>query len=195
MAKNGIDRRVLHTKERLYDALMELLREKSIDKITTTALCEKADINRNTFYSHYSSPRDLLNEVEENLTNRIIDSIDRINNNYTALLQDICNIMYENADLITVLYSPNSDAKYLQELISETHEYVLHKWTLANPSLPESELRFILNYCTGGTYCVIKAWIDGGLVESPEYISKRLEMCNLDMLGRVQRSTGFDYTL
>ena len=44
------DGRVRYTKMRIRSAFYELLHEKSYDKITVTAICEKAEINRATFY-------------------------------------------------------------------------------------------------------------------------------------------------
>jgi hypothetical protein len=44
------DRRVLYTKMFLREALLELMREKPVDRITPTELCRRAGINRNDTY-------------------------------------------------------------------------------------------------------------------------------------------------
>ena len=44
------DRRILRTRRMIDEAMMALLAEKSISEISITALCERADINRNTFF-------------------------------------------------------------------------------------------------------------------------------------------------
>ena len=50
------------------NALMDLLKEKGdIHKISVRELCEKAQLNRSTFYAHYSEPQDLLFELEEEI--------------------------------------------------------------------------------------------------------------------------------
>ena len=42
----------------LKNALMDLLGEKgSVAKISVRELCERADLNRSTFYAHYSEPK------------------------------------------------------------------------------------------------------------------------------------------
>ena len=46
---------------------MELLREKVISSITIKELCQKADINRSTFYSHYRDQFDLLQHIEDEI--------------------------------------------------------------------------------------------------------------------------------
>ena len=50
------------------NALMDLLRQKGdIHKISVRELCEKAELNRSTFYSHYNEPKELLEELESEL--------------------------------------------------------------------------------------------------------------------------------
>ena len=56
------------SKMMLKNALLDLLREKGmITKISVRELCERADLNRSTFYAHYSEPKQLLAEVEDEL--------------------------------------------------------------------------------------------------------------------------------
>lgn len=47
------------------EALLALLDEKDFEYITVKELCEKAGVNRSTFYLHYDSMDDLLNEANE----------------------------------------------------------------------------------------------------------------------------------
>ena len=59
------DSRYRKTEAALHDALLALLKTKPIDQITTTELCEAADVSRNTFYAHYSAPALLLESIED----------------------------------------------------------------------------------------------------------------------------------
>ena len=51
----------------LKDALIQLLQEKPIGKITIFELCGRAQINRTTFYKYYGSQYDLLDDIERDL--------------------------------------------------------------------------------------------------------------------------------
>ena len=53
------------------DTYAALLEKKPLDKITVKELTEKADVNRKTFYSHYSSIEDVLNEIEDEILKKI----------------------------------------------------------------------------------------------------------------------------
>lgn len=48
------DRRVRKTKSQLRKGLAHLMKEKSIGEITVKELVDEVDINRSTFYLHYS---------------------------------------------------------------------------------------------------------------------------------------------
>ena len=50
-------------------SFIELLREKPVAKISVTELCERAGINRATFYAHYADPSDLLRSIEDEILN------------------------------------------------------------------------------------------------------------------------------
>lgn len=47
----------------LHQALLFLLRKKTLDKISVSELCRKAGVNRTTFYNYYTAPADILCEL------------------------------------------------------------------------------------------------------------------------------------
>ena len=48
------DRRIRKTRAQLRKGLAELMQEKSVSEITVKELVERVDINRSTFYLHYT---------------------------------------------------------------------------------------------------------------------------------------------
>ena len=58
-------RRTRYTRRAMQDALIELLRDQPLGSITVKALCERADVNRSTFYAHYASIEELLHDIED----------------------------------------------------------------------------------------------------------------------------------
>ena len=57
------DRRVVRTKKAIREALLALVREKGYDKVTIAAIARKADIDRKTFYLHYDSVDEVVEEM------------------------------------------------------------------------------------------------------------------------------------
>ncbi|WP_225725824.1 MULTISPECIES: TetR/AcrR family transcriptional regulator [unclassified Nocardia] len=56
----SLDRRILRTRRRLAEALLDLTQEKDFDAISITDITERADVSRVTFYDHYRDRDDLL---------------------------------------------------------------------------------------------------------------------------------------
>lgn len=65
--KRHSDRRVKKTKKAIQDALMTLMDKKNISDITIIELTKEADVNRKTFYNHYSDIYQVMDEIENNL--------------------------------------------------------------------------------------------------------------------------------
>ena len=59
-AKAPTDRRSLRTRSALRDAMLALIHERGWDNFAVQDLCERANIGRSTFYSHYPNKEALL---------------------------------------------------------------------------------------------------------------------------------------
>ena len=62
---NKEDPRVIRTKKMFKEALEELLLKKDYETIQVKELCDKAGLNRRTFYLHYDSIDDILYDIQE----------------------------------------------------------------------------------------------------------------------------------
>lgn len=60
-----LDRRIIKTKRAIHTAFLELVEENGIDGFTVNELCERADINRGTFYNHYRDKDAVLRALED----------------------------------------------------------------------------------------------------------------------------------
>ena len=69
------DLRVKKTKRAIMTAFDELLKEKKLDKISVTELAEKAEINKGTFYLHYTDIYALYQEALQIHMNELVERI------------------------------------------------------------------------------------------------------------------------
>ena len=74
-----MDRRIKRTRTAVFNAVLDLMVEKDTSKITVLELCKRADINKSTFYLHYKSMEDCLQNCFQIIMNGIIDISKRIN--------------------------------------------------------------------------------------------------------------------
>ena len=70
MKKN--DSKYFYTAELMNQALLQLLEKKDFEWITVTEITQKAGVNRSTFYLHYDTICELLEETIENLNKKFI---------------------------------------------------------------------------------------------------------------------------
>lgn len=70
------DLRIVKTKRAIMNALTDLLKAKSIGKITVTELAQRAEIKKGTFYLHYQDIYDLYEEALQHYLESVIDGMD-----------------------------------------------------------------------------------------------------------------------
>ncbi|WP_084243720.1 TetR/AcrR family transcriptional regulator [Planomicrobium okeanokoites] len=68
------DLRVSKTKDALRGALMHLLKQKGLNSISVTELCQLAKVNRGTFYAHYGQVENLFEEYFKTIMKDLADS-------------------------------------------------------------------------------------------------------------------------
>lgn len=67
MLKNPEDRRARRTRRLLKESLLELMEQKHFSEISVRDVTDNADMNRTTFYLHYTDTTQLLQSMEEDL--------------------------------------------------------------------------------------------------------------------------------
>lgn len=100
--RNNNDKRVIRTKKAIRTALFKLMESKDIASITISELTTLANVNRRTFYTHYSNITDILDETES----EIVDSVTAIISKFdsTSLIDSTYNLFIELSTLITEQY-------------------------------------------------------------------------------------------
>lgn len=71
-----MDKRKLKTREAIRNAYAALLLERHSARITVTALAERANIDRKTFYLHYDTLDDVLRDCTHQLTEQLLALLD-----------------------------------------------------------------------------------------------------------------------
>lgn len=145
----------------LKNALMDLLSEKgSATKISVRELCERADLNRSTFYAHYSEPKELLEEVEAELLDATREHLQKIGaeNDIGAhryLLSFLIYIKENDKPFRTLLIDagdPEFRSKFMQQSIIQFVENL-------DIAFPKEQEQYIYSYILNGSTGVIIQWM------------------------------------
>lgn len=171
------DRRVRYTKKAIKDSFLNLFETKPLEKISVTEICNNADINRGTFYSHYSDPYDLKKSLENEFLDTVKSRIMECKNNgqdRITTAQTLC-ILKENKELCRVFTGPNGDFEALIRIVGTQASNHMHDlFKSVNDIAPENAecLRLMMAACITS---VIKYWLDNDMEQAPELIADSLE--------------------
>ncbi len=174
MENKRSDRRVKYTKMVLRQSLLELMKTQSISKITVKDICEMADINRGTFYSHYNDPADLLFNVQNELFEEIKTTLARHKGpiiNTTETLHEIFKCIAANKDLCQVLFSENGDKEFIKKIIYIAHQQCIDEWSKTMKNYDEQMMEYMYAFVAGGFVGIVEQWMQGGFKESPKQLT------------------------
>lgn len=173
MAEN---QRVRLSKQLLRESMIAVLHEKSIHKISVREICDRAQVNRSTFYKYYGSQYDLFNEMEE-------ETLDYVNRNLSTepstVEEDLAQItkliafVDENESLCRIIINHNIDPSFPDALMELPF---LRHWIDSHfgAEYSKTEMEYVYGLVVNGGYYVIKRWINKDDREPPEVIASLL---------------------
>ncbi|HML20342.1 MAG TPA: TetR/AcrR family transcriptional regulator C-terminal domain-containing protein [Aggregatilinea sp.] len=176
MAKKKIDRRVRYTKDVLKEALILLMADNHISKISVKKICEIADVNRSTFYAHYENQYDLLSHIERQTIQDIHTFVAKERSRQITLHTMLCLFLEyaaQNAKLFRVLLNERSDSAFSDEVIRLVKELALVETHLEFKTKPRV-VEYIQLFSITGSLRVIEKWLEDGMIESIDEVADLL---------------------
>ncbi len=165
------DRRVTMTKRMLKESLTEILKEKDIYHISVRELCERADVNRTTFYKYYGSQFDLLADMENDLISFITEMLKNGDGNLESIIISACKYLEENIDFARLIINNNVDSDFPKRIFSidAVKSSAFRNMTGDDARVP---FEYAYNYCTSGAFSVFCRWINKERREPPEELAE-----------------------
>lgn len=177
-----MDLRILKTKKSLYEALMILMENRSFEEIKVSEICEKAMVNRSTFYAHYEDKYALLNgfilDLKESLKLELNknDNISNTKEYYMECILLLFSHIEMNKDTYLLLLLNNKNSVAMDMIYSTLLEDItkrMEKEQTVDTVIPAD---FISHFYLGAIFQVGMQWI-----QSKNYYSKEdiIRYCNL----------------
>ena len=168
------DRRIKYTKRVIKEALIDLLQSKPVEKISVKELCESADVNRSTFYAHFSDPEDVLHRIEQETYSELTAYISELyiegEGAATKILVSVFDYIRKNEGILRVLLSENAAPDFGRSVVRIASDQAAIEWSAritADTDTLDSAFIFIVNGAIG----IIRKWLDDGLDKSSEEMS------------------------
>ena len=150
------------TRMLLKQAYMKLLKEKKANKVTVRDICERAEVNRSTFYLHYAEPNDLLIEIEDEAIALVkealslIGAIHRPSPSVSEYLLTFVQYIRKNEELFRTLLIENNDPHFRWKLQDVALEMTESNFQVA---LDHDYKRIIYQFIISGSLEVLTEWI------------------------------------
>ena len=188
---NKSESKYFNTALRMDEALIALLEKKDLEYITVKEICHQAGVNRSTFYLHYESIAELLDETMEMMNQRFLSYFPQ---EEEAVLGDM-------------------EHRELNDLVFVTQEYLLpylrfiqdnkkvYRAAFRNPSsmqanarygvlkqrildpilerfeIPAARRPYYIAYYVEGIAAIVKEWLRHNCGDSVEMIAAIIESC------------------
>ena len=137
-----LDIRIEKTERAIKQAFMELRREKPVEKIRVKELCDRACINKSTFYAHYQDIYALANAMEDEMVHAVVESLPRL----TA--SDVSERTAHQAE-ISVLFSGSRQGLFINRVEQAMCQCIAQ----TDPTFETDVVRkVVLSFCVQGCY-------------------------------------------
>ncbi len=173
----------------MVEALLLLLEKEEYDFISVKDICEKAGVNRSTFYTYYNTKDDLLVDTMKLISKRLLSNFDYdtitlkvdIENNFQLIgeiyLVPCLNTIKELRKVYKMLqYKPHifKKSNINKELYNILHNKLLSKYDIEN-----DEEEFAFAYFNYGVLAIIDKWVESNCEEDVSKIANLI----IKMLG------------
>lgn len=188
---NKSESKYFNTALRMDEALIALLEKKDLEYITVKEICHQAGVNRSTFYLHYESIAELLDETMEMINQRFLSYFPQ---EEEAVLGDMEH--WELNDLVFVTqeyllpylrFIQDNKKVYRAAFrnpssMQANARYGVLKQRILDPILerfeiPAARRPYCIAYYVEGIAAIVKEWLRHDCGDSVEMIAAIIESC------------------
>lgn len=166
MGKKAEYKSAIRSRRLIRQAFVDLMREKDLEKITVTDIVTRADINRGTFYAHYQDTRAVIEQIENEIIEKMIEFLGefRYNNffqNPLPLLLEISRWLERDLEFYRILINASGSEQFLVKL-----KDIFVKYLETNSDIPEHikktpEFFIRGHFFAGGIVNLFQVWFRG----------------------------------
>lgn len=137
----------VRSKEMIRNALISLMDKKQdIAEITVSDIAKEANINRGTFYNHYNNPVDIVEEIKDEMMQKLLDAL-----KVSSLQRDVDGFVH-----ILVTHFKKNEVEYRKivnaipmSLFDQTKRELVRQINNLGIKVDEISLYFVVNGIAG----------------------------------------------
>lgn len=187
MTSSKLDRRKKYTQSVLKDSLMKILKEKQMSSITVKEICERADINRSTFYSHYNDQFDLLDKVEDEIIEDMTGYLSQFNykkeEDAIQMLEKLLEYFASKQEICQTLLNEKIDTTFQKKVMRFAKQFFIESWITDN-NVDEDITEYLSIFVISGCIHMIRSWLNNRMDKSPKEMAQLINnLINKGLLG------------
>ncbi len=163
-------RSAIRSKRLIREAYVSLMQEKESDKISVSDIVRLADLNRGTFYAHYTNPNDVRDEIADEIFQNLNDVLNNFNfanflTNPAPIFEKLEKIISENMKFYKDVMCYTLSIDFLSKVKESLVERIV-----ADDSVPE-------NVKNDPTFMIGINFFAGGMISLySDYIQEKVTM-------------------
>lgn len=159
------DLRIVKTRHAIRGALLELMSERELPRITISELCVRAQINRKTFYRHYKAVSDVITEIENDILTEFAAAFRSHKSSIFdvgAVLREISSSIEQRREYFTRLMKHNPDIFSSGKIKAALCRMVSVSLRNSGTIKDKTAIPAAAEFTVSGVLSLYAAWFDGG---------------------------------
>ena len=157
------NRRTQLTKKIIKESFLQLLATEPLEKISVAEICRRADVNRGTFYTHFTDTAALYQEIQDDLFNEIQPHLAQAPvANLEQWLENLLTILERHHDVAIFITSDARKNTLLKKIFSEVYQLATKNFQALYATTNPLELDYYFSYYSIGTIGTIADWLEKG---------------------------------
>lgn len=162
---------------RMEQAMLELMNKMPFEKITVRLICEKAGVNRSTFYAHYRDIYYMIEQMEAELQKELMNGYP-VPGSVTPLSMEsfipFLQFIREHRDFYRVALKTRREFP-LKQGFDPLWKQVIKPLCIKAGITSENEMLLYFVGFQAGFTMILKHWVDQGCVESVERMAQIIQ--------------------
>lgn len=152
--------------EKIEKAFMELIQTQELKEISVSDICKITGLNRSTFYANFTDIYDLADKL-----------CDKLEKDFATLFTETDTSIRESDGAVRMFTHMKENQLFYKTYFKldyqEKHKIFTYDTQRAEKDFDNNHIKYHIEFFRNGINAIIKMWLRGGCVESPE------EMANI----------------
>ena len=155
----AIDARVVRTRIKLRESLLDLVADNRLEDITVAAIASHAGVGYATFFRHYPDKLALWHDIADGMTTEFLERLGILveSNDGTDVAAEICRFVAANWEVLRAIFAQGAEGAVREDLVRRSAELAGRRTRRTIEGLPRD---LAMLHATSSTLGLMVWWMD-----------------------------------